>query len=73
MKSREVMEIIRSAIRPFLVVSFATIFLWVVCKVANQFLDASIAAKVFDAFTYTMTLIIGVYIGGRIAKNPESK
>jgi len=73
MTAKEVMEIIKSAIRPFLVITGWAVFLLIVWIVTQQFLNANIADKIFDAFTYTITLIIGVYIGGRIAKPPESK
>jgi ABC-type uncharacterized transport system permease subunit len=63
-----IIEIIKAVIRPFLVVSFSTLFLIIVWKISQQYLTPEIASKVFDAFTYTMTLIIGVYIGGRIKK-----
>lgn len=60
-------EFIRAVIRPALVIAFAAVFLWFIVEVVPPFFSSQMADLAFKTFIDAILLIIGIWIGGRIA------
>lgn len=67
----ETVELIKSLIRPYIAVTGWTAFLIIVCIALNKFLDLEMARSLVFAFTSAVSLIVGVWIGGRLNKPKE--
>jgi ABC-type thiamin/hydroxymethylpyrimidine transport system permease subunit len=62
------LELIKGLIRPFLVVSFAIVFLWFIIEVVPPFFTSGMADLAFKTFIDAILLITGLWIGGRTNK-----
>jgi predicted permease len=61
-------EFVRAIIRPALVIAFVSIFLWIVISITPAYFSQSMADLIFKTFIDAVVLIVGIWIGGRIAK-----
>ena len=68
MKSKEIMEIIRSCVRPFIAITGWGLFCYAIFVVLQKFLDLDLAKILIISFTEAVSLIVGVYIGTRMTK-----
>jgi hypothetical protein len=63
-------EFIKALIRPLMVVAFVVVFLAIVLRLVPLYFNQSMADLVFKTFIDAVVLIIGIWIGGRLAKTP---
>jgi len=64
----KILEFIKGLIRPALVIAFVVIFLWIVVSITPSYFSQSMADLIFKTFIDAVVLIVGIWIGGRIAK-----
>lgn len=70
-KVKEIVELVRSLIRPYIAITGWTAFLIIVCLVVKDFVDAEMAKQFAYVFVGSITTIVGVWIGGRAVKPKE--
>jgi len=62
------LEFIKGLIRPALVIAFAACFLWIITGIVPNFFTEDMANLAFKTFIDAILIIVGIWIGGRIAK-----
>jgi len=64
----EILEFLRGLIRPAMVLAFAACFLWIITSIVPDFFTEDMANLAFKTFIDAILIIVGIWIGGRIAK-----